>query len=301
MGKSTYKGYPNTHRESPALVAEVIEELKTRHNLGRIFLGGHSQGGYLALIMYMHFPEMLAGVFPMACGLVIQAEPDAFDDEELMAAQRATPLAIVHGKLDGVVPCSTGEYNYDRFEASGFPMLRFFSREVGHGYDFQPVGEAVGWLAALSTSNVDDLLKSAKQSARKSQWRDLAALLLRAMERKADTKLKKLASQLDAAAEKEADLHLQRIRKDEDGTWVDSFLPWRQQFEFAPAAKRVMAAFYELREKHDPAAEKLIEEARKRFRSGDRDGGYAKYQEIVDTYYASRRYKIVKRWLAERQ
>ncbi|MDH3592462.1 MAG: alpha/beta hydrolase, partial [Planctomycetota bacterium] len=45
MGKSTYKGYPYTDRESPALVAETLQDLREQLKLDRIFLGGHSQGG----------------------------------------------------------------------------------------------------------------------------------------------------------------------------------------------------------------------------------------------------------------
>ena len=37
------------------------------------------------------------------------------------------------------------------------------------------------------------------------------------------------------------------------------------------------------------------------FQQGRRDEGYAKYQEIVDKYYAASSYRNVKRWLAERK
>ena len=37
------------------------------------------------------------------------------------------------------------------------------------------------------------------------------------------------------------------------------------------------------------------------FQQEKRDEGYAKYQEIVDKYYAASSYRNVKRWLAERK
>ena len=63
MGKSTYEGYPNTHRESPALVAELIEALKAQTGCERVFVGGHSQGGFLSWFLAMHHPELVSGTF----------------------------------------------------------------------------------------------------------------------------------------------------------------------------------------------------------------------------------------------
>ena len=83
MGRSTYKGFPGTDRESPALVSEAFDELKTVYPVERYFVGGHSQGGYLTYVMLMHFPEKIAGAFPISCQVMIQCEPNVFDDEAL--------------------------------------------------------------------------------------------------------------------------------------------------------------------------------------------------------------------------
>jgi len=300
MGRSTYQGYPNTDRESPYLVKQVIEELTEECNLERIFLGGHSQGGFLSYILYMHHPELFAGVFPIAGGLVIQAEPDVFEDEKLLAAQRATPLAIVHGTEDQLVPFSTGEYIHERFLASGFPMLRFFAPDLGHGYDFLPVGEAVAWLSALSTDDSKELALFAQDAADEDRWRDVGAALARAEAIRAQPKLKAVMKKLDAAAAKDAERFQELIAKDADGSWIDEFLDWRDQFEFAPAAAGTMKAFYRLRDEHDEPAEKLIGEARAAFQRGNREVGWASYEKVVREYYAARRYRNVKKWLADR-
>ena len=50
----------------------------------------------------------------------------------------------------------------------------------------------------------------------------------------------------------------------------------------------------------DEGIRRQYAEARADFRNGDRDAGWARYQKIVDELYACRRYRIVKRWLAER-
>ena len=170
-GRSTYKGYPFTDRESPYLVMNVIDELDELYSFDRVFVGGHSQGGYLTYVLHMHFPEKLAGTFPVAGGMIIQAEPDVFDDEDLQKAQRNTPMAIIHGKQDQVVRYSTGEYNYNRYLAHGYPMVRFINPNMGHPYDFLPIGEAVRYLDMMSTRDAEALAKYANEMVAKKNWR----------------------------------------------------------------------------------------------------------------------------------
>jgi predicted esterase len=300
MGRSTYKGYPYTDRESPFLVAKAIEELKALYGFERVFLGGHSQGGYLTWIVAMHHPELIDGAFPMSCGLVMQAEPDVFEDEELKAAQRRLPLAVVHGANDDVVSFSDGQYIHERFRESAFPALRLFAPPLGHGYDFLPIGDVIAWLDGLSTQDPDALLAFAKARADAGEWRDVSAALLRADQLKARRKLAALEKALDEAAAKEADAWLAKIDADEDASWIDGFLAWKAQFEFAPAALKAMTSFEALRAEHDPEAQRLIGEARQAMNNGDRDAGWAKYQQVLDEFYAARRYPVVKRWVAER-
>lgn len=62
-----------------------------------------------------------------------------------------------------------------------------------------------------------------------------------------------------------------------------------------------MAAFNELRHRHEQPAAKLMGEARGSFQQGRRDDGFAKAQEVVDKYYAAPSYRLAKKWLAERK
>ena len=67
-------------------------------------------------------------------------------------------------------------------------------------------------------------------------------------------------------------------------------------------AERSSASDNELvRAEHEGPAAKALGEARAAFRQGRRDEGYAKYQEVVDKYYAASSYRNVKRWLAARK
>jgi hypothetical protein len=82
---------------------------------------------------------------------------------------------------------------------------------------------------------------------------------------------------------------------------LDDFLAFRDEFEFADGARAAMDAFAVLRRQHEAPARRAFEEAIMLFRQGKSDQGYAKYQEIVDKFYASPRYRNVKEQLQARK
>ena len=89
--------------------------------------------------------------------------------------------------------------------------------------------------------------------------------------------------------------------RQENDKWVADFMTFRKQFEFATAAQGVMAEYHKLRKLHESEAKKLWSQALQGFRSGQRDQGFAKSQEIVNKYYASSVYRYAKRALDERR
>ncbi len=88
VGRSTFKGYPGTDRESPALVREALEDLKGVYAIKHYFVGGHSQGGFLTYSLLMNSPELFAGAFPISAMVIFQCEPSAYADAALKTAQR---------------------------------------------------------------------------------------------------------------------------------------------------------------------------------------------------------------------
>jgi hypothetical protein len=110
-----------------------------------------------------------------------------------------------------------------------------------------------------------------------------------------------LSRSIDALASAGGATYLPLIRQDKDGSWIEGFLAFRDDFEFAGAAHDVMAAFAELRARQLDPAKKAFGEARQLFQQGKQDEGYQKYREIVEKDYASPLYCNVKRWLAERK
>ncbi len=286
--------------------------MRETYPIARYFVGGPSQGGFLTYSLLMNFPEMIAGAFPISAGVIFQCEPSAYADEKLRAAQRSVPLAIVHSRQDPVVDFSSGQYAANLFGQAGWPAFHFFADETGAGHMFArlPVRDAIRWLEAQSSEDPNRLLDFAEQRFKANAYRDTIAATNRARALKpGDTKnprLDRIAAMIDAKASAGAKSFLPAIRSALDKgapakPWIDPFLAYRDDFEFAPAAREVMQAFDTLRAQHDPPAKEAMTQARAASNQGNRDAGYAKYQEIADKFYAATSYRIVKQWLAERK
>jgi hypothetical protein len=269
-------------------------------------VGGHSQGGFLTYSLLMNFPEAMAGAFPISSGVIFQCEPEAYADDALKKAQRQVPLAIVHGKNDPVMGFGMGQYAATSFGESSWPSLRFFTDDTAaHMFARLPVNQAIRWLEAQSSKNPKVLIDFADSSIKQNAYRDAIAAIARARTLTLDDsqkrRLAELSRTIDSKAESGATKYLPLIKKAKDGSWIDGFLDFRDQFEFAPRARQVMAAFAELRKSHEEPAKKAFNEASQFFRQGQQNEGYAKYKEIVEKDYASSKYRIVKRSLDDRK
>ncbi|MBL8752778.1 MAG: alpha/beta fold hydrolase, partial [Planctomycetes bacterium] len=302
MGKSTYEGFPNTHRESPALVAEVLAELQQQHGCPRTFVGGHSQGGFLAWFFAMHYPELVHGIFPMSSGMTMQCEPDVFADAGLRERQRRVAIAVVHGRNDDVVAFTQGEATFQSCLEHGFPTLRLFANGAGHGFSALPWQEAVEWLEAMSSPDAKVVAAAGQQALDEDRFRDATAAVLRLRAlAPADAAAKAIAAKVDEYVVADAERFAAALASPGDGAWIDDFLAFRNKFEFADAARDVMAKFAALRAEHEAPAKKLAGEARAKFNQNDRDGGWSKYEELVRECWASSWYPRVRRWLADRK
>ncbi|MGH9392503.1 MAG: alpha/beta hydrolase, partial [Vicinamibacteria bacterium] len=305
-GKSKYKGHPGTDRESPALVPEVLAEIRQRVNLGKVFVGGHSQGGLLTYSLLMNTPELFAGAFTVSGGVIIQAEPAAYENPEIRAAQRKVPVAIVHGENDGAVSFSQGKSSYESFLEDGFPMLHFFTHKTAaHMFAVLPVEEAVRWLETMSSGDPAALVDSAQKRLAAKEYRDAIALADRARALDKGGKLSAKIKAVDQAVEKEAAPKAKALEKvvsgAKDDSWVADFVAFRAAFEFAACSKPLMDAHAKLRSQHEKPADGLFWSARGDFQNGKEDEGYKKAEEIVAKYYASSYYRYAKAWLAKRK
>ena len=306
VGKSKYKGFPGTDRESPALVAEVVAEIREQLKLTKVFVTGHSQGGFLAYSCLMNYPDVFAGGMPISAGLIFQCEPTAYEDAELRRRQRRLPIAIVHGDKDPLVAPSMATAAHESFLDGGFPMVRLLmAKNVGHPFIALPFEEGVRWMESMTTDDPKALLRFADQAFARRDYRDALAYLDRAKELQGDEPLgpaaDALRKKIEQLAARDAEPLEAAIRANAGSGWVIDFAAFRRQFEFTEAAAGAMAEYAKLRKEHEPIAGKAWGEARKAFQAGNKEQGYRLCEQIINEHYASSFYRYATRTLAERK
>lgn len=105
-------------RRAEDLVLATIRQVRQRYHVDpdRIFLSGMSNGGIGAWLIGMHHAPLFAGLAPMAGGL----------DDVLMpflANLRNTPVYIIHGAKDQVMPVTLSRSIARALTALGYPYV----------------------------------------------------------------------------------------------------------------------------------------------------------------------------------
>ena len=307
VGRSTHRGFPNTHRESPALVGEAMQELKARYPIEKYFVGGHSQGAFLTYVMLMNFPDQIAGAFPIAGGVIVQAEPAKYVDEALRREQRQTPLAIVHSKSDPNVSFQSTESAFEMFSEASWGALKLMApQRGGHMFARLPVGEAVRWLDVMTTDDIEAVHRFAETKLKSKDWADVETATAHAarLESSPSERTRALWKALDDVANEDATRYEGLLRaalaEETDASgWIGPFLTFRDTFRRVPCAKQAMEFFQQLRERHREVGDEIYREAREAFRQGHREEGKAAYGRFLHTAWAHPKYRTIKRWVRE--
>lgn len=135
-------------RGAEELVLATIRSVQRRYHIDpdRIFLTGMSNGGIGTWVIGMHDAPQFAGIAPMASGL----------DDVLMpflANLRSTPIYIIHGAKDQVMPVELSRTITKELTGLGYPYVyREHDREHpmagGHYFPREELPELVTWLNA---------------------------------------------------------------------------------------------------------------------------------------------------------
>jgi hypothetical protein len=194
-------------------------------------------------------------------------------------------LAIVHGQGDPMVDFDMGRYAATLFNDAGWAAVHFFTSDnAGHMFARLPVGDAIHWLESLASNDPDALLSFVEKQSKPGSYRDAVAALGRAKTLKLTDQQKQRADRLggaiDAKAKAGADEFLPKIRQNVDGSWIDGFLAYRDDFALADGAREAMDAFESLCKQHESQAQRAFGEARAAFQQGKPDQAYAKYQDL---------------------
>lgn len=117
----------------PILLA-YIDTLVAKHNINHedVVLIGFSQGCMMALTSLYHRP--LAAVVGLS-GMWVQPEEQEVEEE--------TPVLLVHGTHDMVVPFATMDFSHMMLERDGFSVATLSRPGLGHGIDNYTI-DAIG-------------------------------------------------------------------------------------------------------------------------------------------------------------
>ena len=132
-------------RHAEELVLETIREVRRQYHIdpNRIFLTGMSNGGIGAWLIGMHHAPLFAGLAPMASGLDNVLMP-------FLANLRSTPVYIIHGAKDQVMPVDLSRSIIRELDVLGYPhVYREHQREHpmagGHYFPKEELPDLVAW------------------------------------------------------------------------------------------------------------------------------------------------------------
>ena len=135
-------------RGAEELVLATIHSVQRRYHINpdRIFLTGMSNGGIGTWVIGMHDAPMFAGLAPMASGLDNVLVP-------FLANLRSTPIYIIHGSKDEVMPVELSRSITKELTRLGYPYVyREHDREHpvagGHFFPKEELPELVTWFNA---------------------------------------------------------------------------------------------------------------------------------------------------------
>ena len=132
-------------KRAEELVLATIQHIHRRYHVDpdRIFLTGMSNGGIGAWLIGMHHASLFAGIAPMASGLDAVLMP-------FLANLRNTPIYMIHGAKDYVMPVELSRSISRELAALGYPHIyREHQREHpmagGHYFPREELPDLVAW------------------------------------------------------------------------------------------------------------------------------------------------------------
>ncbi|MDM7322224.1 MAG: alpha/beta hydrolase-fold protein [Gammaproteobacteria bacterium] len=131
-------------RQAVAQARQLIEaERAAGVPAARIFIGGFSQGGVVALHAALRHPECLGGVLALSTWLPLRQTLAAEHSEVALG----TPIFMGHGTRDTTVPLASAERARDALRELGCRDLVFRTYPITHSVSGEEVADLRVWLA----------------------------------------------------------------------------------------------------------------------------------------------------------
>lgn len=116
----------------------------------RLVLAGFSQGGALALHAGLRHPARLAGLLALSTYLPASSALAA----EASVANRNTPILMMHGRFDPIVPYALAEETRATLEALGWPV-EWRAYDMPHAVCPEQIADIREWLRRRLVSEAD--------------------------------------------------------------------------------------------------------------------------------------------------
>ncbi len=131
-------------------IAGLIELLKKKLPIGRVYVYGHSQGAFFAYWFAGEHPELVDGIVAHA-GNVLSVKHSKLSREKVA-------IGILHGRADAVVPVDCATRTEKIYRDEGYKKVKLLiveglNEKTGHWPLPKQVGEMLDWLDQVSTSS----------------------------------------------------------------------------------------------------------------------------------------------------
>jgi predicted esterase len=139
-----------------------LVEVRAMFSIDRIFLYGHSQGGFFTVYFAGEHPDRVAGVVAHASG--------AWNGSKMTKDVQKVAIAFMHGSADPVVPYAQSPGSRDAYAKAGFPLLQM--RRLP-GYNHWPnavrATEELDWCQGMTAKTPEEALAMGLDILRKKK------------------------------------------------------------------------------------------------------------------------------------
>lgn len=132
---------------SQQLVDALIEQELARVPSSKILLAGFSQGGAMALHCGLRYSQTLGGILVLS-GFLTLADKLSIEKN---SANQNTPILMLHGKADSIVPIAWARQSFDYLKKLGL-NAEWKSYPMDHAVCGEETQDIAGWLKEILNS-----------------------------------------------------------------------------------------------------------------------------------------------------
>lgn len=120
--------------------SEIARGIKSH----RVVAAGFSQGGAVALYAGLRYTQPLGGILALSCYLPLAEKLEA----EASEANAKTPILMMHGINDPIIPIHQGHASRDQLIRSGYDIT-WHEYPMAHSVCLEEIAEIAEWLDRL--------------------------------------------------------------------------------------------------------------------------------------------------------